>query len=154
VPGISADDWLLVLQSDNELLPAGEHFAKWCGHDLPFEFRPEEGSICHHDPQPNVIAKMLMLAAPLKAVVRGGDGEIYTSGTEFYWPNHPDFEMRGRSLPDSKLAAYLPVAVGLLAMLTLDWLFDTLLVTLAAGATAVVITALLMIIPSLWQRSA
>ncbi|MCA9201126.1 MAG: hypothetical protein KDA87_26480 [Planctomycetales bacterium] len=154
VLAIAVDEWLRLVESDTELIPAGERAAQWRGHELPFEYQPETKSICHHDPQPNVIEKMLRLATTLNAVVRGGDGEIYTTGTEFHWPERPDFETQRTSLPASKPMAYLPSVAGFIAMLTFDQLFDSLLITLGAGAAAVLITALLLVVPSLWQRTA
>ncbi len=48
------------------------------------------GSIVVRNASPSVIEKLLLLSVSLNAVVRGYDGEIYTSGTE--WEFHPDAE--------------------------------------------------------------
>lgn len=152
VPGIDVDDWLRIVESDTELIAAGEFAVKWTGHALPFEYHSETKSICHHDPQPNVIEKMLKLATPLNAVVRGGDGEIYTTGTDFEFPQHPGNKTQGARLPDSMFVVSAPIVVGLSVMVTSDWLCDTPLVTLTAGVAALLTTFLLCIIPLLWQR--
>jgi hypothetical protein len=57
-----------------------------------FAFCAECTDIGHNDPIPAVLEKMVELSASLSAVVRGGDGEFWLSGTEMDWPDHPDFQ--------------------------------------------------------------
>lgn len=152
--GVSLHDWTLAVSSDSELTPIDEHAAHWTGHALPFVYYADKQAIRHCDPKPNVIEKMLALATPLNAVVRGGDGEIYTSGNEFDWPDDPDFHVQTGNVGEPKLLAYVPVVIGLIATLTVHWLFDALLITLATGVAAPVITFLILAVPSLWQRAA
>lgn len=69
------------------------------------------GSIVVSNPTPVVIEKLLLLAKPLNAVVRGSEGEIYTSGTEFEIdPNLGDSDGDQVNRRDA-LAAYLAAGI-------------------------------------------
>ena len=58
---------------------------------MPFRFCSERADIVHSDPVPEVLEKMVELSAKISAVVRGGDGEFWLSGSEMVFPDHPDF---------------------------------------------------------------
>src|SRR5882724_9423816 len=86
---ISADEWQHYIESDAELTLAGingPHFALWSGkseHPEPW-LDWFEGAIYSKNPDAAIITKMLQIAQQLGAQVRGDDGEIYTSPTEFH----------------------------------------------------------------------
>lgn len=138
--------------SDPELKRIDEYSAKWIGHDLPFIFDPDLHTVEHNDPRPEVIEKMLALATLLGAVVRGGDGEIYSSGTESEFPGHAFSMVQADNTLQSAWLAYLPVVVGLLVMLAVDHLYGTFLISLVAGSAAIFGTFLLLLAISFFQR--
>ncbi|EDY18570.1 hypothetical protein CfE428DRAFT_3955 [Chthoniobacter flavus Ellin428] len=86
---ISSDEWLNYVSSDPELTldpQNGSHFARWSGcseHPEPW-LDWFQGTIFSKNPDSAIINKMLSIAQQLDAQVRGDDGEIYTSPTEFH----------------------------------------------------------------------
>jgi len=91
---ISAAEFLNVVESDETLsIDLGNpDQVIWQGSELPFLYCAQCGDIAHNDPIPVVLDKMVQLASCLNAVVRGGDGEFWVSGTESQFPDHPDFD--------------------------------------------------------------
>ena len=87
---VSAEEWHRYIESDPELTLApynGPHFALWSGasaHAEPWIDWFRGFSVYSKNPDAAIINKMLQIAAHLSAHVRGDDGEIYTSPTEFY----------------------------------------------------------------------
>jgi hypothetical protein len=85
-PEISAQEWLRLIESDDELEPVlenGPYFARFLG-DCEYGrgmgwFDWSEGCISTKNPDENILAKMLQLAETLDAQVQGDDGEIYTT---------------------------------------------------------------------------
>ena len=90
---IALDEWTALVGADSTLtLDANDELvAIWTGSPLPFRFCPERADIVHSDPVPEVLEKMVELSAKISAVVRGGDGEFWLSGSEMVFPDHPDF---------------------------------------------------------------
>ena len=86
---ITAKEWQRYVASDPELTLAGyngPHFALWSGRSKYPEpwIDWERGAIYSKSPDEPIIAKMLEIARRLKAQVRGDDGEVYTSPTEYH----------------------------------------------------------------------
>lgn len=81
---ISSDEWLSVIESDQELsldTTNGPFFADWSGeskYESPW-FDWSEGNIFTKNPDRQILSKMLQLANQLNAKVQGDDGEIYSS---------------------------------------------------------------------------
>ena len=90
---ISLGEWTALVEIDSTLSFQGdsELVVNWVGSSAPFRFCPERGDIAHDDPVPEVLEKMVELSAKICAVVRGGDGEFWQSGSEFQLPDDPDF---------------------------------------------------------------
>lgn len=81
---IGRDEWLSLVADDPELMPDpanGDEFALWNGpsrHAEPW-LQWREGNISTKNPDGNLVAKMIQIAARLGARVQGDDGEFYDS---------------------------------------------------------------------------
>jgi len=89
---IAAEEWLAYIKSDPELQLAnynGPNFALWSGQsEYPDPWLDWfGGAIYSKNPDEAIITKMLQIAERLGAQVRGDDGEIYTSPTDFHYDN-------------------------------------------------------------------
>jgi hypothetical protein len=82
---ISADEWLRIVEEDEELSLAvvnGPYFALWSGKSTypdPW-FDWFGGNIYTKNPDEPMIEKMVSMAKRLKGKVQGDDGEIYPGG--------------------------------------------------------------------------
>lgn len=85
-PGISSDEWLALVEADEELELAvenGPYFARFLG-DCRYGrgmgwFDWQDGCVSTKNPDEAIVAKMLKLARALDAKVQGDDGEIYVT---------------------------------------------------------------------------
>lgn len=86
---ISLSEWLALVASDSTLQLTDRGWVFWSeesDEDLPFVFKAVYGHVSLDNPSPKGIDKMLELAHRLRAHVRGGDGEFYSTGTDCYFP--------------------------------------------------------------------
>ena len=91
---ISLDEWLALVEADTTLSLNNDGLvATWTGSPTPFRYCVEYADIAHDDPSSAVLEKMVALSTTISAFVRGGDGEFWLTGSEFEWPDHPDFQL-------------------------------------------------------------
>jgi hypothetical protein len=86
----AAEEWLQYIESDDELSLAGyngPHFALWSGQSsYPDPWIDwSSGAIYSKSPDAAIIAKLIQIAKRLGGQVRGDDGEVYTSPTDFHY---------------------------------------------------------------------
>jgi hypothetical protein len=81
---ITRDEWFALVASDSELTldPVhGDDYALWsgsCRYPDPW-FNWTQGNISTKNPDKQIIAKMIQIAAKFGARVQGDDGEFYDS---------------------------------------------------------------------------
>lgn len=82
-PQILLEEWCQVVELDPELEPDTQNDRKcFIFHhpmgNVPIDWR-DRGEIITKNPNKITLAKLLKIAAELKAIVQGDDGEIYSS---------------------------------------------------------------------------
>jgi len=91
-PVITLENWAAYVETDLEITldpenPGTENYVLRCGqHSCPLWWE-ERGEVCTTNPEPEVIAKLVRVAAALGARVLGDDGEVY--GTDPSDPTKP-----------------------------------------------------------------
>ncbi len=89
---IAAEEWLSVVRGDAELSADpdnGEYAARWAGLEAGASgwFDWYEGNVFTTDPSRALLAKMLLIAERLSAVVQGDDSELYKSPQDLREPS-------------------------------------------------------------------
>ena len=106
---ITRSEWEAIVDGDEGLKPSSKKYESedWFYSSIPtsnepatkfsvsivectnpkvrLAFNESTGSIILNDPTPDGIHKALSIASSLNAIVRGYDGEIYSTGTDFHW---------------------------------------------------------------------